>query len=99
MGKNLKGKEYCKGIFQRKDGQRCPRFVRKRGKRRGEYFFTLPEARSWIESAQYADKHDNIFVPTKMTVDTWFEYRIDPIVGDLVSNTRRNYRERYEHNI
>jgi integrase len=34
-----------------------------------------------------------------MTVDTWFEYWIEHIVGDLAPNTRRNYRERYVHNI
>ena len=34
-----------------------------------------------------------------MTVDTWFEYWINHIVGDLAPNTRRNYRERYTHNI
>lgn len=34
-----------------------------------------------------------------MTVDAWFEYWINHIVGDLSPNTRRNYRERYKHNI
>lgn len=34
-----------------------------------------------------------------MTVDTWFDYWIKNIVGDLALNTRRNYCERYEHNI
>lgn len=98
MGKNLKGKECGKGICQRKDGQYYARFVDKRGKRREEYFATLPEARNWLEDARYADKHD-VFTPSDMTLDTWFEYWIDNIVGDLAPNTRRNYRERYVHNI
>ena len=34
-----------------------------------------------------------------MTVDDWFNYWITNIVGDLAPNTRRNYKERYEHNI
>ena len=34
-----------------------------------------------------------------MTVDEWFEFWIENIVGDLAPNTRRNYRERYTHNI
>lgn len=34
-----------------------------------------------------------------MTVDTWFNYWINYIVGDLALNTGLNYRERYEHNI
>ena len=41
----------------------------------------------------------SIFVPSCMTVNTWFEYWIEHIVGDLSPNTRRNYRERYTHNI
>ena len=52
-----------------------------------------------MDDAKYADKHDNVFVPSDMTVDTWFDYWIKNIVGDLALNTRRNYCERYEHNI
>lgn len=52
-----------------------------------------------MDDAKYADKHDNVFVPSDMTVDIWFDYWIKNIVGDLALNTRRNYCERYEHNI
>ena len=99
MGKSLKGKECGKGICQRKDGLYSARFVNKQGKRTVKCFSTLPEARNWLEDAKYADKHDNLFVPSDMTVDTWFEYWVENIVGDLAPNTRRNYRERYKHNI
>ena len=99
MGKNLKGKECGKGICQRKDGLYYARFVDTYGKRHEKYFSTLPEARNWLEDARYADKHKDTFVPSEMTVDTWFEYWIENVVGDLAPNTRRNYRERYEHNI
>ncbi len=99
MGKNLKGKECGKGICQRKDGLYCARFVDKFGKRHEKYFSTVPEARNWLDDAKYADRHGNVFMPTNMTVDDWFEYWIKNIVGDLAPNTRRNYRERYEHNI
>ena len=99
MGKNLKGKECGKGICQRKDGLYYARFVDTCGKRHEKYFSTLPEARNWLEDARYTDKHKDIFVPSEMTVDTWFEYWIENIVGDLAPNTRRNYRERYEHNV
>ena len=34
-----------------------------------------------------------------MTVDAWFNFWIENIVGDLAPNTRRNYRERYKQNI
>ncbi len=99
MGKNLKGKECGKGIYQRKDGLYSARFVDKLGNRHEKYFATIPEARNWIDDSKYADKHEGIFVPTETTVDEWFEYWIENIVGDLAPNTLRNYRERYTINI
>ena len=99
MGKNLKGKELGKGICQRKDGKYTARFVNKFGKRIEKYFLTIPEARNWLEDARYADKHDSTFVESNMTVDMWFEYWINNIVGDHAPNTQRNYRERYHRNI
>lgn len=99
MGKNLKGKELGKGICQRKDGKYTARFVNKFGKRIEKYFLTIPEARNWLEDARYADKHDSAFVESNMTVDMWFEYWINNIVGDRAPNTQRNYRERYHRNI
>ena len=99
MGKNLKGKECGKGIYQRKDGLYHARFVDKAGKRHEKYFQTIPEARNWIEQAKYADKHEDVFCPSDTTVDAWFSFWIENIVGDLAPNTLRNYRERYEQNI
>jgi integrase len=99
MGKNLKGKDCGKGIYQRKDGLYSARFVDRAGKRHEKYFQTLPEARNWIEDAKYADKHDDVFVATDTTVDEWFNFWIENIVVDLAPNTLRNYRERYVRNI
>jgi integrase len=99
MGKNLKGKECGKGICQRKDGLYSARFINQQGKRTVKCFSSLPEARNWLEDAKYADKHEEVVAPSDMTVDTWFQYWIEYIVGDLAPNTRRNYRERYVHNI
>ena len=99
MGKNLKGKECGKGICQRKDGLYCARFVDKSGKRHEKYFRTIPEARNCIEEAKYADKHEEVFVPSDTIVDEWFDFWIENIVGDLAPNTLRNYRERYVNNI
>ena len=99
MGKNLKGKECGKGICQRKDGLYCARFVDKSGKRHEKYFRTIPEARNWIEEAKYADKHEEVFVPSDTIVDEWFDFWIENIAGDLAPNTLRNYRERYVNNI
>lgn len=99
MGKNLKGKECGKGIYQRKDGLYSARFVNEQGKRQEKCFSTVQEARNWLEKAKYEDKHSKVFVPTEMTVDSWFEYWIKNIVGDLAPNTTRNYQERYKQNI
>lgn len=99
MGKSLKGKECGKGIYQRKDGLYHARFVDKAGKRHQKYFKTIPEARNWIEEGKFADKHDEYYMATDTTVDEWFNFWIENIVGDLAPNTRRNYRERYVHNI
>ena len=99
MGKNLKGKECGKGIYQKKGGLYSARFVDKYGNRHEKYFATVPEARNWIEDSKYADKHEGVFIPTETTVDEWFEFWIENIVGDLAPNTLRNYRERYIFNI
>lgn len=99
MGKNLKGKECGKGICQRKDGLYIARFVDRTGKRHEKYFKTVPEARNWIEDGKYVDRHEDMFVPTDMTVDEWFDFWIENIVGDLAPNTIRNYRERYINTI
>ena len=99
MGKSLRGKECGKGIYQRKDGLYHARFVDKTGRRHEKYLPTLPEARNWIEESKYADAHEDVFVATDTTVDQWFDFWIENIVGDLAPNTLRNYRERYVHNI
>lgn len=46
-----------------------------------------------------ADKHGTLPLVSESTVDQWFNYWIENIVGDRAPNTRRNYRERYIHNI
>ena len=75
------------------------RFVDRAGKRHEKYFQTVPEARNWIADAKYADAHAEVFVGTDITVDEWFDFWIENIVGDLAPNTLRNYRDRYKHNI
>ena len=99
MEKNLKSRECGKGIYQRKDGLYSARFVDRAGKRHEKYFQTVPEARNWIADAKYADTHAEVFVGTDITVDEWFDFWIENIVGDLAPNTLRNYRERYKQNI
>lgn len=99
MGKNNKGKELGKGILQKKDGKYLARFTSRTGKRREKTFSTVPEARNWLDDARYEDRHGDYSVPSEFTVDQWFDFWINNIVCDLAPNTRRNYRERYQHNI
>ena len=87
MGKNLKGKEIGKGICQRKDGLYVARFVNRYGNRTTKCFPTIPEAKNWLSEAKYADSHEEVFVPSEMTVDDWFNFWIENIVGDLAPNT------------
>lgn len=99
MGKNLKGKECGKGICQRKDGLYKARFTDKTGRRREKHFRTVPEARNWLDDARYEDKHQEFFVDSEITVDSWFDFWHTYIIADLAPNTRRNYQERYIQNI
>lgn len=99
MGKNLKGKECGKGIFQRQDGKYAARYTDKTGKRREKHFDTLPGAKNWLADTLYEEKHGILIANPDMTVDTWFEYWITNLICDLAPNTLRNYRERYKQNI
>lgn len=99
MGKNLKGRECGKGIYQRKDGKYSARFYDKLGKRKEKYFNSLPEARNWLADAQYQDRHGVVPVTTEMTVDTWYHFWMENLISDLAPNTRRNYEERYSINV
>lgn len=99
MGKNLKGRECGKGICQRKDGKYSARYTSKNGKRYEKHFDTLPEARNWLADIRYEDTHGIVVANPNMTVDMWFEYWMENLICDLAPNTKRNYRERYKHNI
>ena len=99
MGKNLKGKECGKGIYQRKDGLFSARYYAKNGKRKEKYFVTLPEAKNWLADVRYEERHNLIVTSPDMTVDKWFTFWIENIICDLAPNTIRNYQERYKWNI
>jgi len=75
------------------------RLVEKSGKRHAKVFKTIPEARNWLEDTRQADKHGTLPLVSEITVDQWFDYWIENVVGDRAPNTCRNYRERYVHNI
>ncbi len=51
------------------------------------------------QGGQSAEQNEENSASPDMTVDAWFEFWIENIVGDLALNTRRNYRERYVNNV
>lgn len=57
MEKNLKGKECGKGIYQRKGGWFSAGYHAKDGKRKENYFETLPEAKNRLADARYEERH------------------------------------------
>ena len=73
MGKNIKGKECGKGIFQRKDGWYIARFVDKRGTRHEKYFKTLPEARNWQADSQCQDRYVHVTNDSMLKAVSLFE--------------------------
>lgn len=99
MGKDLKGRNCGKGIYQRQDKTYHARYRDRMGKMQSKYFKTLPEARNWLDDAKYQERHKQYIFTSDMTVDQWFEVWINHVVGDLAPNTLRNYKERYERNI
>lgn len=99
MGKNLKGRECGKGICQRKDGKYSARYRTRSGKRQEKHFDTLPETRNWLADIRYEDQHGIVVTSSDMLVDEWFDYYTNNLICDLAPNTRRNYEERYKHNI
>lgn len=84
MGKDLKGKELGVGISQRKDGLYTGRFTDGLGKRHQKYFKKLQECRKWIADEQFRAKHSNVYMPSDMTVDAWFQYWVENIIKNNV---------------
>ena len=100
IGKDLKGKELGVGLSQLKNKKYRARFVATNGQRRELCFEKLAEAKKWLAQAKYEDQHSQLKASSRMTVNTWFEFWIEEIKGNTVRrNTKRNYSERYMHNI
>lgn len=100
MGKNLKGKELGKGIYQRKDGKYSGRFEDRFGKRREVYGTTLKEVKNKLALA-IADntKLRNVVEPST-TLDEWYEkwmrvYKV-PVIR---ANSKRHYETVYTKHI
>ena len=103
MGKNLKGKECGKGIYQRKDGLYSARYYAKNGKRKEKYFETLPEAKNWLADARYEERHNLIAKhpmdgvrftkPVRATDDIKFLTRDEQRVFLETAKRSRNYNQ------
>ena len=61
MGKNLKGRECGKGIYQRKDGKYSARFCTRNWSCQEKYFDTLPEARNWLADAKNSSYDTHLY--------------------------------------
>ncbi len=100
MGKSLEGKELGEGIYQTKSGKYRVRVRCRDGKRLTKNFESLVEARRWLVDARYDVEHNGLVAGSKMSVDKWFDYWINDIVGPRVKyNTIMAYKGRYKNRI
>ena len=99
MGKDLKGRELGKGLYQQQDGLYRAYFVDKFGKRQTKRSKKLQELRQWLSDAIYYDEHSDLENVHDIIVDSWFDYCIEIKQETVRPNTVRNYTERYNQNI
>lgn len=100
MGKDLKGKELGSGIYQRKNGRYCARFLNRFGKRDCIYGDSVREVKSKLDAAIKDDIANKNVVNVNTTLDMWYEkwmkvYKV-PVVRE---NTRIYYESLYEKKI
>ena len=96
MGKDLKGKELGKGIYQRKDGKYSGRFEDRFGKRREVYGTTLKEVKNKLALAIADNARLRNVVEPNTTLDEWYEkwmrvYKV-PVIR---ANSKRHYETVY----
>ena len=94
MGKNLKGKELGKGLYQRKDKKYEARFTTKRGDRISKTFDALADAKQWLSDNH---KEDELLGLSKdITLDEWFKKWIAIKKGLVKSGSLAQYRSQYK---
>ena len=100
MGKDLKGKELGKGLFQRNNGRYIGRFVNRNGKR-VEYSDTdLRKVKKWLRDSIYEDEHGLGCENSLMTVSEWFNIWIENYKKDVVAYaTYKNYVNSFKNHI
>lgn len=99
MGKNLKGKELGKGIYQRKDGMYCGRYIDRFGKRKTIYNKKLGELRLALNEKIYDDKVLSNSVYSEIKLDEWFEQWMKLFKRNLKPNSKSTYQILYQSHI
>lgn len=105
MGTDLKGHNLGKGISQRKDKYYVARFTSISGKRETKVFVKLNDAKIWLRDAVYDDAHSDVKQVKKtnkkeVTVNAWFDYWLNEIIGSRIKHaTRLSYTGRYDNRI
>ena len=83
MGKGLNGKELGSGISQKTNGKYLARKRIGGGKRISKEFESLSEAKRYLDGSRIT------------TVDDWFIFWIETLMGSLRINTKLGYTSRY----
>lgn len=97
MGKDLKGKEIGEGIYQLPSKKYHAR-VYCLGKRIGQTFDTVQEARIWVAERQMASAEKKFF--PSMSLNEWYGYWIEEIKRPAVKyGTYETYRDIYTNRI
>lgn len=101
MGKDLKGKELGKNLYQRKDGTYEAKYIDNFGKRCSIYDKKLSEVRRKLNEALYEKEHNIYNISCKLTLNEWFDNWVEvfyknsvkPITYvNLVNNYNRHVR-------
>ena len=100
MGKDLKGKELGKGIYQRKDGRYCGRYVDRFGSRKTLYNEDLRLLMKELQQAEYESANNLSIVNTKTTLDEWYSKWLFVYKNPVIRpSTKRHYEHIYHKHI
>ena len=99
MGKDLRGKEIGVGLCQEKNGLYLARYTDRFGKRVSKRFVSIQECRNWYADAMYRNEHYDVYDPSNMTVDGWYEIWYKNKETTTKATTANNYRTQYQRNI
>lgn len=100
MGKDLKGKELGSGIYQRKNGSYCARYVDRYGVRKSIYDKDLRELNRKLKIAEGRNAEGKVVKESSMTLEQWYQTWMFIYKEDLIKpNTKVRYMNMYEKHI